>query len=58
MAHAKSAKSAKGTGGMREERGRGASMENHENRFADIERREGCGWSVDNEKTAGGCTIW
>ena len=38
------AKSAKGTGGMREERGRDANIENHENRFADMERREGCGW--------------
>ena len=33
----------KGTGGTREERGRDANIENHENRFADMERREGSG---------------
>ena len=29
------------------ERGRDANIEKHENRFADMERREGSGWDAE-----------
>ena len=60
MSHAKSAKAAKGAGGMRIYKnplnaavrsrmawpGEAINIENHENRFADMERREGHGWTA------------